>query len=302
MTLDDAIASACQAVCVSPPKRYSLGRWSRTNAVGRNGKGDGSVMVEQDRATAYNWQTGEKHTVWINGERSAEDRRRSAQIYADRQREQKQVAEKAARIAQQLINAARMATHPYLAAKGFRDEMVMTVDAATVRHLTDGRYAVSGDRAIVVPARHSGHTSTVQLIWEDGTKKFIYGGEVDGASHRVATGSETWLCEGFATALSLRVGLQSLHRSATVLVCFSAANILAVSRSIKGRAFIAADHDKPIEHFDFKGTGEHYAKLTGLPFVMPGLEGDDINDVHRREGIFAVQALILRVARPSVVA
>lgn len=297
MTLDEAISAACDAVSIARPKSYRLGKWSRTNTRSRHGKGDGSVMVEEDRATAFNWQTGEKQTVWLNGERSEEDRRKSARVHAERQREQRQQADRASGIAQQIVAAAQLSTHPYLIGKGFRDERVMTVGADVVQRLTGGNYAIAGNRAIVVAARRDEQVTTVQLIWEDGTKKFIFGGAVDGASHRIGTGVDTWLCEGLATGLSLRAALHGLRIKATILCCFSAANVAAVARrsSGRGRTFIAADNDKPMPQFDNLGTGEHYARQTGFPYGMPPTVRTDFNDMHQEAGIFAVQRGLTKI-------
>lgn len=82
---------------------------------------------------------------------------------------------------------------------------------------------------------------------------------------------------------------------ATVLCCFSASNILAVARQINGRAFIAADHDKPLPQFGGIGTGEHYAQQTGLPFAMPPVLQTDFNDMHQAESIFAVQRVLTSI-------
>lgn len=117
-----------------------------------------------------------------------------------------------------------------------------------------------------------------------------------GAVHRIAKGRDTWLCEGYATGLSLRVALKSLNRADTILVCFSAFNIVAVARSINGRCFIAADHDKPMPQFDGLGTGEHWARAAGKPYAMPPALGD-INDMHMQGGIFAVQKLVSELIR-----
>jgi len=54
-------------------------------------------------------------------------------------------------------------------------------------------------RAIVVPVRSGRDVISVQLIWEDGSKKFLSGGEIAGGSHRIVSGAETSLCEGLAT-------------------------------------------------------------------------------------------------------
>ena len=71
MTLEEAIQQACGAVSLLPPKGNALGRWLRTDAIGKNGKGDGSVMLAEDHVTAWNWQTGEKSTEVARESRTA---------------------------------------------------------------------------------------------------------------------------------------------------------------------------------------------------------------------------------------
>jgi putative DNA primase/helicase len=259
-------------------------------------------MVDEERVTAWNWQTGVKDTVWLNSDRTPEQRRSVARKVAQRVDDQRKRADEAARIAQRLVSGAVSGAHAYLSRKGFPEEKALTVDAAMTREI-GGKYLISGERAIVIPARIGGQVRSVQLIWEDGTKKFLAGGEMGGASHRISSGSETWLCEGFATGLSLRAALHSLYRPATILVCFSASNIVEVAKTVRGRCFIAADHDAPPkakpEQFGGLGAGEYYARAAEKPYLMPDLVGTDINDLHCSSGIFAVQSLILSATRQA---
>lgn len=299
MTINDAIGRACAEVGILPPRSYRLGRWSKTDTLsGKNGKGDGRVIVNERSATAYNWQTSQRATVWLDGEMSREQRRALA---ADIQRSKDKArrdAARAAEIAEKLLALATPAQHQYLVAKGFRDEQALVVGAMAVRDLV-GSYVVppGAAHAILVPARRSGKITSAQLIWEDGTKKFIFGGEIGGASHRIATGTDTWLCEGYATSLSIRAALHGLKVRATILCCFSASNIAAVAPQVRDRCFVAADNDKvPASNpYDGLGTGEHFARVTKLPYGMPPTVETDFNDVHQREGIFAVQRALTAV-------
>jgi putative DNA primase/helicase len=186
-----------------------------------------------------------------------------------------------------------MQKHEYLASKGFPDETVLVVEAEVVAKIA-GKYLVpeGGKSAIIMPARIGPEIRSVQLIWESGAKKFLAHGETGGASHRIATGRDSWLCEGLATGLSLRAVLKSLRHSATILCCFSASNIEKIAAHAQGRVYIAADNDKPIEQFNWLGTGEFYARRSGISYFMPPTQGDDLNDMHQRDGVFAVQRLV----------
>ncbi|GHA13505.1 hypothetical protein GCM10007989_05130 [Devosia pacifica] len=240
--------------------------------------------------------------MWLKEQRTAEDKRRFAERKARDEKRDRERSERASNIAERLVTTAKMDGHPYLRRKGFQTEKALVIGADAVREI-GGEYLVP-DRAmsaIVVPARVGVRLASVQLIWEDGTKKFLAGGQMGGAWHRIATGADTWLCEGYATALSIRMALKGLGRRDTVLVCFSAANIVKVSGSVRGRCFVAADHDMPPsanpEQFGGLGAGEHFARQTGKPYTMPPGEKMDLNDLHAAEGIFAVQRLILSILR-----
>lgn len=300
VTLDDAIQQACDTVGIAPPKARAFNRWLPADAIGKNGKGDGRVILDDDHVFACNWQTGSKVTVWLKEERTPEDRKRVAVRRQQRQTEDEHRARRAADQAARLIDAARLGSHPYLISKGFPQERALTVHEKQVRQIV-GDYIVVGLRAIVVPARIGQQLTGVQLIWEDGTKKFLFGGIMGGASHRLASGADTWLCEGFATGLSLRAALRGLNRTDQVLVCFSASNIAKVAGVTHGRRFIAADHDAAPaanpDQFGGLGAGEFFARATQLPHLMPADVGDDVNDVHVRDGIFAVQRLIADLLR-----
>jgi putative DNA primase/helicase len=250
--------------------------------------------VNERHVTAWNWQTGESVTVGMGDEASSRAERRHIAAQADAARAKREErARQAVSIANDLVEAAQSARHPYLSGKGFNDEMTLVVDAEYVLERAGG-YLVpeGGKKAIVMPARIGNRITSAQLIWEDGTKKFLAGGTITGASHRIAKGGDTWLCEGLATGLTLRAALKSMHRSDTVLCCFSAGNVAKVAGAIKRRCLIVTDNDKPQEQFGGLGTGEHWARTTGKPYVMPPKIKTDLNDVQMRHGIFAAQKLI----------
>jgi putative DNA primase/helicase len=296
MNLHDAIAEACVQVGIKPPKSVSYGKWLQTDTLsGRNGKGDGRIFVNDLSVTAFNWQTSEKATVWLKDAKTSIERKEISRKIEQSDREKEQAARRASQIANKLISGASLTTHSYLKRKGFPDERVLVVKAEMVAEIA-GKYLVpeGARKAIVIPARIGQVVHSAQLIWEDGTKKFLAGGRIGSTRHRIATGADTtWFCEGLATGLSLRTAMKSLNRNDSILVCFSASNICLVARQWKyGRRFIAADNDKPLPQFGGLGAGEHYAKQADVPYLMPATIGDDINDVHQREGIFAVQRLI----------
>lgn len=305
MTLDDAVRQACDAVGIIPPKETKFGRWVPTDTLaGKNGKGDGRIIVNDDNVTSWNWQTGEKATIWLKEPKTKVERQAIARNVQQSEREKEHAAKRASQIANKLNIGATLTTHSYLKRKGFKDERALVVKAELVAEI-GGEYLVpeGARKAIFIPARIGQVIHSGQLIWEDGTKKFLAGGRIGGTWHRLARGTDTWLCEGMATGLSLRTALKSLNRNDSVLMCFSASNIVIVAaQQTYGRCFIVADNDKPLEQFGGIGAGEHYAKRAGKPYLMPPSIGQDINDVHQAEGIFAVQRLITNFLRGGAMA
>lgn len=309
MTMDEAIARACSDAGIAAPSgRIELHRWTPCDVLGKgaSGRGDGRLICDEQRATAINWVTGEKATVWLQGKESISpaDRAKYARDIAEAERKAQAGADQAASIAAQIVEASTVGRHGYLAAKGFPDETALLIGRDRLvaileanRKKVESLVTETGLTGIVVPARRGSAIVSVQIIWEDGTKKFLAGGAMEGVTHRIAKGRDTWLCEGLATGLSLRAALRGLRRADTVLVCFSASNLAKVAGTTSGRRYIAADHDKPLEQFGGLGTGEHYARRAGLPYIMPPEVGQDINDMHQTRGIFAVQRLIGELMR-----
>lgn len=170
---------------------------------------------------------------------------------------------KAAHRAFQMVSEAEYACHPYLASKGHTAAQGLVLDGS-----------------LLVPMRdvQSNRINSVQTITADGQKKFLSGGKAKGSVFVLGSGSETYLCEGYATALSIKAALDSLYRKARVVVCFSAANIAHVA--LFTGDYVIADHDA-------SGTGQRYAERSGLPWWMPPIEGD-ANDFHMWSGLRAL--------------
>ena len=293
MSIHDAMISACRAVGIEVPRKVELGRWCPSPVEGKSRSNtSGRVMINDDGVTgiAWNHATGQHQRFWVGGssetpppvQRDPEaDRRRAA--------EHREVEAACLRI----VKACDQTQHPYLARKGFADEMGLVIadprplmprgslGEAMAAALPDG-----DGQLLVVPGRIGQRITTVQFITPDGAKKNILRGQMGGACHRIATGRETWVCEGIATAMTVRAALRLLGRSVTVLSAFSASNVAKVAEGIPG-ALIAADHDKPIPDFGGLGTGEFYARRTGRKWAMPQAMGD-WNDLHQAEGLRAV--------------
>lgn len=304
MMLHEAIRVACAAVGIEVPKRAAPGRWAQSAVIGKPASNtSGRVMIHEDRQSgvAWNWATGQKQTFSVRGQgvvsvSRPRDLAKERQQDADRQ--------EVAAICDAIVKGCDSATHPYLKRKGFPDQFGLVCNDPR-RFIPNTRVGEALSRAmpagegpfLIVPGRIGQRVTTVQFIASDGAKKNILGGQVGGASHRIATGRVTWVCEGIATAMSVKAALNFLGHSATVLSAFSASNVANVAGRIPG-AVIAADHDKPVDTFGGLGTGEYYARRSGLKWVMPPAPGD-WNDYHQLEGLRAVAMQLREVSDGS---
>lgn len=302
LTLTEALYDACAAVGIEPPKRcLTPGRWTRTDSKGKNGRNDAAVLLDDDGLSgmAYNYQTAQGRKFRVGHAGSAFS---GPLPKRDLQRERDEEAQRieVERICAAIVAGCREDRHAYLDKKGFPEELGLICDEpraffpasrfgeALTRALPEG-----GGPFLVVPGRVNGKIVTVQFITTEGAKKNILRGQMGGASHRIATGRQTWVCEGIGTALSVRAALRLLGANATVLSAFSASNVGKVAETIQGSR-IAADHDKPVEGLENLGAGEFYARKSGRKWVMPPQPGD-WNDHHNEHGLRAV-ALLLREA------
>lgn len=306
-TLEEALRAACDAVGITVPKRTAEGRWTQCPVVGKsNSNTSGRVMIFAGRqgGVAWNWSTGERKTFRLTGENGEVKRRSKEEIEAEHRLRAEREAEHdlVARISQEIVRTARQEPHPYLERKGFPTELGLVHDTPQDffpnswlgQKMREGMPEGKGP-FLIIPGRMGvkGPITTVQFITAEGVKKNILRGRMDGAFHRIATGAETWVAEGIATALTVRAALRLLGRSATVLSAFSASNAAKVAEAHPG-AFLAADHDKPVAQFDGLGTGEFYARRSGHVWAMPPVLGD-WNDYHASRGLREVAVRLREV-------
>ena len=305
ISIEDAMRQACERVGILVPSRVSPGVWAKSAVVGKSRKNtSGRVLIFDDSrgGVAHNWATGEQEVFRVDGsgERrmSQAERREIAERRKERLRKEKEQHETVIRVCSNIVRTCRVETHPYLERKGFPSEVGLVhedprkhmLGVPWSEHLIKSMPEFS-EPLLVVPGRIGKTITTVQFITADGNKKNIRFGKMDGASHRLSTGRETWVAEGIATALTIRAALRLLSRSATVLCAFSAANTAKVASQHAG-SILAADHDKPVEQFGGQGTGEFYARRTGHVWSMPPVRGD-FNDLQESDGLRSV-ALHLR--------
>lgn len=299
-SLHSAMVAACDAVRVNPPKRALVpGGWVRADTYDHHGKNDASIMLFDDGqgGIVWNHQTQTSQNFSIRGEGgNATSRAPKPDPMREKQRREEMAIVEA--VCANIVRTSRNDRHPYLERKGFPEECGLVHDdpRKIMPHTRLGdvlRSAMpeSDGPLLIVPGRIGKTITTVQFISADGQKKNIFRGRMGGASHRIATGRRTIVCEGIATAMSVRAALRLLGQNWTVLTAFSASNVAKVASSIPG-VVIAADNDKPVAGFNDLGTGEHFARQSGCVWSMPPELGD-YNDMHMALGLRAV-ALHLR--------
>jgi putative DNA primase/helicase len=184
----------------------------------------------------------------------------------DSEREREEMAKKAAARAGWILHQCVNAPHPYMDKKGFPEE-------PTKVWMDD-----EGKRLLAIPMRIGSSLVGVQLISEEGEKKFLKGQRCKGASFTMDAKGIPIFCEGYATGLSIRAVMKLINIRYTIHVCFSAGNIQDVARGIPG-GIVVADHDT-------SGVGEQAARETGKPYWISPAAGEDFNDFHQRVGGF----------------
>lgn len=295
--------AACDAIGIEPPRSTKVGEWVQTPVIGKGrGNGSGRVMINTDGKTGVAWNhVTQKHMRF--SEQGTAENVNVAPPKRDPEEERKarERTEAAVRASGDMVTNAEQQAHPYLERKGFPEERGLVLENPIQffprGYFFDGMRYQLGKMAgpfLIVPGRRAKQVVTVQLIDVHGAKLNMKAAPMSGAAHRIATGRETWVCEGLATALSVRAALRLLGRSATVLSAFSAANVAKVAEGLSG-SVIAADHDKPLEQLHGKGTGEFYAAKSGRAWTQPAEIGD-FNDMMNSQGLRAV-ALHLKGVR-----
>ncbi|HEY8879192.1 MAG TPA: hypothetical protein VIN03_16610 [Roseateles sp.] len=250
------------------------GRWVRVSTTDHPRKKNGAYKYLGDIGWVQNHATQVEVSLWRpDANAPAIDTQAIANKAAEFERRMVQGWARAAERAQSLIDGSVTTEHAYLHNKGFGD----------MRGLVN-------DEALIVPMRHWRTNELVgaqtirwlsdELRFE---KKMLSGMRAKGAVFRFGSPQDarTWLVEGFATGLSVQAALRALSMRDSVVVCFSAGNLIHVATQLSGELFVFADNDE-------SGAGKRAAIETGRPYCMSGEVGEDANDLHKRAGLFKV--------------
>jgi putative DNA primase/helicase len=253
-----------------------IGVWRRYPTEDKPAHKNGAVKFMGDHAFLQNHATETEISVWkAEGDSKIDlDRIRRVAKQADDEIKRKQ--QEAAKKAAWILHQCQIAYHPYLEKKGFKEEQ------GNVWKTDDGLF-------LVIPMRVGNSLVGCQIINEEGGKKFLLGQKTSGAAFVFDNHGPHILCEGYATAMSIRAAMKALKRRYTLHVCFSAGNMKKVAATLPG-GFVVADHDA-------SRTGENTAKEIGWPWYMPPDEGQDFNDFSVAVGLFKSSQALGKVIR-----
>lgn len=242
-----------------------LGTWKRYPTEDHPRKRNGAVKYMGTHGFVQNHAVDTVVTIWKPDSPNTLDHRQIRSSVLNAEQETRRRQQEATKKAVRMLNESGHASHPYLEAKGFPDERGNVL-------------RIEGKPVLLIPMRVAGSLVGVQMIDEDGGKKFLFGQRTSGATFTFDNKGVNILCEGYATALSVRLALKQLKRRYTLHVCFSAGNMLKVAEGLKP-GLVIADNDA-------SGTGQSVAGKIGWPFWISDTTGEDANDFHRRRGLF----------------
>ena len=227
-------------------------RWTRVPTIDKPQSRNGAYIFDGNSGAVQNWAIHEK-PVSYKGKHDPHFRAKIQSSQDTRADDNKKAASKAAWIMNQTIRQ----THPYLVSKGFPETL-----------------GYVWNDSLIIPMRIDRRLVGLQMIKPDGKKHFLKGQVTKGAEAIIDAKGSQILCEGFATALSIRRALKTVNARYTIHICFSAGNIKTMAKKHLN-AVIVADND-PVGLKVAQETGHHY-------WVSPN-SGEDFNDYELRVG------------------
>jgi putative DNA primase/helicase len=264
------------------------GRWHRVPTLDKPTKRNGAYKYLGDCGFVQDWACMTEAAVWHadgDSKTAAIDReaiaRRAREAAEEIRRKQAEAAVRATAILAQC----QRGTHPYLAAKGFPEETGAL-----------WRDEKAGDVKLCIPMRVGERLVGLQTITDQPghEKKFLFGQRIDQATFTFGQRGPLLVCEGYATALSVRRALDSLRMPYRLVVTFTAGNMKKVAKAIEEgpdgtTGVVVADNDMPSQSYpEAGGAGIAAAKAIGWPFWQSDRAPEDANDFEKRRGAFAL--------------
>jgi putative DNA primase/helicase len=259
-------------VDVVPP----IGVWKRYPTEDHPHKRNGAIKFMGDVAFLQNHATDVEISVWHAEGDAVMDPNKARKLVEAAHRDIRDKQEKAAQKAGFILHQCQYGFHPYLEKKGFKEEQ-------------GNIWKHEDELLLVIPMRVGHRLVGCQIINSEGGKKFLFGQRTSGAAFVFDNHGPNILCEGYATALSIKTAMKALKRRYTLHVCFSAGNMKKVADTLPG-GFVVADNDA-------SRTGQNTAEQIGWPTWMPDTAGMDANDVHQRDGLFKFSQSLGKVIR-----
>jgi len=287
--------NAIQAAGLTPPDVIEAdGRMRRFATNGKRGDDAGWYVLHGDGIPAGafgDWRSGVSET-WLadightlTPAEEAARREKVEAIRREREAQEREWRAEAAARAAEILKSATEATndHPYLIRKGIK---------------AHGLRMHQG--ALVVPMYDGSELRSLQFIAEDGDKRFLTGGRVQGCYYVIGK-PDGALCvaEGFATAASIH---EATGRA--VAVAFNAGNLKPVALALRTKfpdisIVVCADDDwKTDGNPGLKKASEAACAVGGL-MAVPDFGRDrpqhatDFNDMHLLRGAEAVRESVL---------
>jgi phage/plasmid primase-like uncharacterized protein len=266
---------------IDPNKLYPSDFIKRTGTVAKPKSGNGAYLWDGQRGWVMDW-SGEAKAVWYEDPHAKPWTDEQKRQWFDKKRVQQSDKQKqydiVAQRAEDILKISKVENHSYLEYKGFKNE----------------KGFVNG-KSLLIPMRNvrTNKLQGYQEIYFDPEnrkyiKKMLYGMRAKNAVYWIGSNKDDdiWLVEGYATGLSVHQAMRSCGMKGSVVVCFSASNLLAVSDQIQGNKYVFADNDE-------SGTGQEIASSTELPWTMADEVGWDANDLHQNKGIISVVKKIM---------
>jgi len=254
----------CRIHGVIVDREPPIGVWKRYPTQDKPTHRNGAVKYMGTHAFIQNHATMTEIEVWHAEGDSVMDPNKARKAVEAAARDIREKQQEAARKAASILNQCQIGYHPYLKSKGFEEEQ------GNVWKTDDGLL-------LVIPMRVGHHLVGCQIIKEDGEKKFLFGQRTSGAYFCFDNKGPNILCEGYATALSIRAAMKVLKRRYTLYTCFSAGNMKKVASTLPN-GFVVADND-------LSRTGQNTAEAIGWPYFMSEAVGD-FNDLHQSTSLF----------------
>ena len=233
-------------------------RWVRVKTLDKPSKKNGAYIFDGRFGSIINFATHECHISYREDASyvpTAQDKIKREEANLERIKRQ----EEAKRKASYIMRSAVLACHPYLIRKGFEDKGYVW------------------NSLLILPMRIENRLVGCQMIAGDGTKRFLSGQITKGASLVIDNKGKDIICEGFATAMSVRRVLKHLKLRYKIHVCFSASNMIEIAKNLKD-PLVIADND-PV--------GVKTAKKIASCYWV-GEAGEDFNDAELRLGTAGV--------------